>query len=142
LANNFSAKLSPQKSVLFFSPILKKVKGSPTTLQHQLKDSLVPPAAVGSAFRRLLRPRGIYGRRLRAANASFTHAALLDAFNSKDVSAAPPKQVPKNLETVETIVGLLPGGRLGALTRFLVQHRWWLLVLVALLLVAALLTGA
>ena len=30
--------------------------------------------------------------------------------------------------TVETIVGLLPGGRLGALTRFLVQHRWWLLV--------------
>jgi hypothetical protein len=74
---NFIQKLAPEKTLLFFSPILKKVKGSPTTLHYQMQQSNIQTAAVSASFRRLIRPRGAYYEKLKNADTTFSHVKLL-----------------------------------------------------------------
>src|SRR5262245_8989914 len=134
---NFIAKLDAQKAVVFFSPLLRKIKGSPTTLHQQMLHSPVPTASVTAAFRRLIRPRGAYFRRMAAANPAFTHAGLLQDLNDGKVSAAPPKQVPAGILTDSGLAEKLPGASIGPFLRFLIRYR--VLLLLLLLLIALLL---
>ena len=133
LKTNFIGKLDPRKTVLFFSPLLKKIKGSPTTLRHQMLESRIPTASVSPAFRRLVRPRGAYFKKLAAADPGFTHGGLLGDLNEGKVSAAPPKVTPAGILTDEGIAGQLPGRRFGSQLRHLIRHRLRILLLLLLL---------
>jgi hypothetical protein len=127
---NFISKLDSRKAVVFFSPLLKKIKGSPTTLHQQMLDSAVPPASVSPAFRRLIRPRGAYFRKLSAVDPAFTHGSLLKDLNDGRVSAAPPKQVPGGILTDTA----LAEGMLGTTgLQWLIRYRFWILLLLLLL---------
>lgn len=131
---NFVARLQPLQMIGFLAPVMKKVKGSPATLQHQLANSPIPPAAVDSALRRMIRPRGAYGKRLRQADPNFSQAALLDDLNEGRVSAAPPKEVPPSLITDDRGVAALPGTKIAPWLQWLIDHRLLLLVIILLLL--------
>jgi hypothetical protein len=138
IQTNFVQRLAPAEMLAVFAPVLKKVKGSPTTLFHQLPTSFVPPAALNSAMRRMIRPRGAYGKRLRAANASFNQGALVQDLNSGRISAAPPKQVSDSVITDERIADQLPNAHEPAWLQWVLTHR---LLLLVLLLVIALVIG-
>lgn len=133
LSANFSAKLDAPKTLLFFSPLLKKIKGSPTTLQHQMQDSLIPTASVSPAMRRLIRPRGAHFKKMVAADQGFSHAKLVKDLNDGRVSAAPPKKVPDGIITDQGIADKLPGHGLSALMKQLIGWRRWIFVLGLLL---------
>lgn len=139
---NFTDKLSAERTLIFFSPLLKKVKGSPTTLHYQLQQSTLPSASLSVAFRRMIRPRGPYFEKLKIADASFDHAAMIRDLNSGTISAAPPKQTPPGIVTTDTIVNGLPNGKYLPRARlFDMYGLWLLLILLVLLLFLALLTG-
>jgi hypothetical protein len=100
-------------------------------------------AALDSSLRRMIRPRGAYGKRLRQADAGFSHANLINDLNEGKVSAAPPKQVQPGLPTDEKLVEQLPESKLPGWVQWLIRNRLLLLiVLLILLLVLGLLTGA
>ena len=140
---NFVEKLKAPEMFAFFAPVMKKVKGSATTLYHQLENSNVPPATIDSALRRMIRPRGAYGRKLRQADAGFSYTALFQDLNEGLVSAAPPKKVPDTLITDEQLADQLPGSKLPKWIKWLIKHRLLILIIVLiLLLLLGLLTGA
>ena len=142
IQTNFVQRLAPAEMLAVFSPVLKKVKGSPTTLFHQLANSHVPPAAMNSAMRRMIRPRGAYGRRLRQANGAFTHANLVEDLNNGRITAAPPKQVPDSVITDERIAEQLPGAHEAPWLQWVLTHRLLLLIIVLVLALVLLFTGA
>ena len=142
IQTNFVQRLAPAEMLAVFSPVLKKVKGSPTTLFHQLTTSLVPPAALNSAMRRMIRPRGAYGKRLRAANASFNHGALVQDLNNGRISAAPPKQVSDSVITDDRIAEQLPNAHQPGWLQWILTHRLLLLMLLLLLAVVIAIAGA
>jgi hypothetical protein len=143
IQTNFVDLLKPPELFTVFAPLLKKVKGSPTTLFHQLENSNIPVAATNAALRRMIRPRGAYGKRLRQANGDFNHAGLIEDLNERRVSAAPPKQVAKDLITDARVTSQLPTANLPAWLTFVLRNRSLLLiVLLALLFFLGLLTGA
>jgi hypothetical protein len=140
---NFVARITPAETMALFSPVLKKVKGSPTTLHQQLAESTIPTAAVDAALRRMIRPRGRYGRRLRRADKEFDYSTLVGDLNDTRVSAAPPKPVPPQINTDKTLVDRLPTTSLPGWLLFLIRNRWLLLIVVLVLLLGvALATGA
>jgi len=140
---NFIQKLAPEKTLLFFSPILKKVKGSPTTLHYQMQQSNIQTAAVSASFRRLIRPRGAYYEKLKNADTTFSHVKLLQDLNSGKVSAAPPKQAPDNITRIDKVTAGLPAEKLSPFIKFLLKNNLLLLiVLLVLLLIIAIVSGA
>jgi hypothetical protein len=140
---NFVDHLTAIEKFTIFTPVLKKVKGSPTTLFNQLENSNIPPAAVDTALRRMIRPRGAYGKRLLQADAGFNHAGLINDLNEGKTSAAPPKQVPPSLITDEKLVAQLPDSNLPDWLKALIKNRLLILILLLiLLLLLALFTGA
>lgn len=142
IQTNFVNQLSVGDKLTIFSPVMRKVKGSATTLYHQVENSTLPVAALDSSLRRMIRPRGAYGKRLRQADAAFTHANLINDLNEGKVSAAPPKQVQPGLPTDEKLVQQLPESRFPEWVQWLIRHRLLLLiVLLVLLLILGLLTG-
>jgi hypothetical protein len=143
IQTNFVEHLSTTEKFAVFSPVLRKVKGSPTTLFNQIQDSKIPPAALDTALRRLIRPRGAYGKRLRQADPQFSHAGLIQDLNEGKTSAAPPKEVPPSLITDNKLVDELPESKLPEWLNFLVKNRLVILIiLLILLLFVALFTGA
>ncbi|MBO9618057.1 MAG: hypothetical protein J7539_03390 [Niabella sp.] len=133
IAKNFISKLSPEKNLLFFSSILKKVKGSPTTLQYQIEQSKIPAAAVSTPLRRMLRPRGAFFKKLQAADPNFSHGTLLQNLNNGTITAAPPKQAPADLFTDDTFINNLNTKTPAGILDFLFKHRLLLLILLLLL---------
>jgi len=140
---NFIAKLPAEKSLMFFSPILKKVKGSPTTLHYQMDESNIPTSAVSASFRRILRPRGAYFKKLKEADPNFSHVGLLKELNDGKVSAAPPKKTPDNINRVDTVVKDLPSEKRSDFLKWVAKNNLLLLIfeLIVILLII-LLTGA
>lgn len=143
IKTNFIQKLAPEKTLLFFSPILKKVKGSPTTLHYQMEESRLPTAAVSVAFRRILRPRGPVYKKITAADGAFSHAGLIQDLNEGKVSAAPPKQTPDGINRLDDLTKNLPGEKFSPIVLWLLKNSLLLLIIVlALLLLIGIFTGA
>jgi len=140
---NLGARLADPEKLAFFSPVLRKVRGSATTLEHQLGTSTLPAAAVSGAMRRFVRPRGGVAKRLKATDATFTHGKVIRGLADGTLTPAPPKPVPADLQTDTGASGRLPGVNLPAWMRVLIRLRLLLLLLVLLLLVVVgLVTGA
>ncbi len=143
IQTSFVDHLSQAEMFAVFAPVMKKVKGSPTTLYYQLENSAIPSAAIDTALRRMIRPRGVYGKRLRRADANFGYSALVNDLNEGKVSAAPPKQVPDSLITDQAYADQLPGAHPAGWVKFLLRYRLWILIaLLVILLLVGLLTGA
>lgn len=138
LKEAFTGKLTQGKSLLFFSPILKKVKGSPTTLHYQLEESLLPPAAVSTVLRRILRPRGPFFKKIAVADPTFSHTGMLNDINEGKISAAPPKPIPDGLPTVQDLVKKLPKKTYSPLLIWVLNN---LLLCLILVLIALLIYG-
>jgi hypothetical protein len=138
--SNLAAKLPAAQAVTFFAPVLRKVRGSPTTLQHLLNQSTLPQAAVSGALRRLVRPRGSLGRRIAARHPAFSHATLVAGLADGSLSAAPPKQPGTDLATE---AGVLERMQPSAFLSWLIRNRWLIFILILLLAVLLwLFTGA
>jgi hypothetical protein len=141
--NNFISKLQPEKTLVFFSPVLKKIKGSPTTLHYQLEQSNIPSASVSTAFRRIIRPRGPFFEKLRSVDVSFNHGSLLKDLNSLKISAAPPKKDPTGIQILDKIAANLPGSSYISFIKFILKYRlWFLIILLLIFLVLAVTTGS
>ncbi|HKZ12722.1 MAG TPA: hypothetical protein VJL81_02640 [Solirubrobacterales bacterium] len=133
---NLAAGMATTSKLIFFSPLLGKVRGSPTTLRGQLDESTLPAAALSGAMRRLLRPRGPVGGRLTAADSSFSHAALVEGMAAGQLTAAPPKPVPGDLVTDQSAgAGAGAGGLGGLIAKLAGRLRLLLALLLALLIV-------
>lgn len=140
---NFITKLPAEKSLLFFSSILKKVKGSPTTLQYQMDQSNIPTSAVSASFRRILRPRGAFYKKLKTADPNFTHSGLLKDLNDGKVSAAPPKKAPDNINRIDNVVKDLPSEKLSDFLKKIAKNNLLILIIeLIVLLIIGLITGA
>ncbi len=140
---NLAARFSAERTMAFFSPVLRKVRGSPTTLQHQLDQSALPPAAVSGALRRVTRARGPLARRVTAADPAFTHGALVRGLADGELTAAPPKIPSQDLATDTTLVSRVPDRTPPKWLLWLLRNRLLVvLVVLALVLVLAVATSA
>lgn len=79
-----------------------KIMGSPTTIRHQIRESQLPEAVFSAAFRRMMRPNGKLVQRMDAVE-TFDYQQLVEDLNEGKVSAAPPKETPSVLPTVEAL---------------------------------------
>ncbi|WP_316814300.1 hypothetical protein [Pedobacter heparinus] len=143
ISKKFTGKLTPEKTLLFFSPLLKKVKGSPTTLHYQLQESLLPSAAVSTTLRRIIRPRGPFFKKIAVADPSFSHSGMLNDINEGKISAAPSRLVPEGLPTVKDLTKDFPKTNYGpGLTWILSNLLLWLILVLLAILLFGLFTGA
>jgi len=134
---NLAATFAPERAIAFFSPTLRKIRGSPTTLQHLLTQSTLPTSAVSGALRRMIRPRGSIARRVAAIDPRFTHGAMVRGMAVGKLTAAPPKQPPGDLSTdAEAVDGLPPAP---APLPIILRYR---LLLFQLVLIALIILGA
>ena len=112
--------LPRERIVAIAAPVFGKVLGGATTLASKLKASRVPRAAVSSAFRKQLRPRGRLARRFFAIEARATAAGgVLQALDKGTLSTAPPPPpvvgatLERTNEVVETSAASLPAAPIG-----------------------------
>ncbi len=129
---NFVSKLKPTSMITIFAPLLKKVKGSSTTLYAQMQESSLPTSAISSAFRRITRPRGVFYKKLKAADQNFSHSTLLNDLNVGRISPAPPKLVPEGIETVNELNENLPASSYGPVLIWLIRNSLLFLIIVLL----------
>lgn len=131
--------------LMMTAPVQKRVIHQGFTLYHQASQSALTRAATSAPLRRMLRPNA---RLHRYAGLEGTADAnrLLERLNAGEVSAAPPKVVPKDLPTVEAVAtAMRPDGLEGDVLALLEAHPWlrrlplWLAIA---LLVLLLLSGA
>ncbi len=111
LAASASApSLSIQHTLQLTAPLHSRVLTRDETVRHFLADSTLPPAALSPNFRRALRPRGTLAKRINydPATPAVNPDSLLDRLAAGEVSAAPPREVPAGLPTLEDLGGTAP----------------------------------
>ncbi|WP_148306544.1 hypothetical protein [Gemmatirosa kalamazoonensis] len=140
---NFAGRLDEARTIAFLAPVLRKVRGSPTTLQHLLGASTLPRAAVSGALRRMLRPRGPVVRR---ADVAAPHATLVRGLAAGTLTAAPPKRpgtgLPTDAGAVQQLPPPPPVPTMPPGLAWLLAHAWLVIaLLLAALVVLGLLTG-
>jgi hypothetical protein len=139
---NLASHFTAERSVTFFSPVLSKVRGSPTTLRHLMGQSTLPAAAISGAMRRITRSRGAVAKRVTSADPTFSHGTLVRGLADGTLAPAPPKRAPADVATDTEVVERLPE-RADSRLEWLLAHRLLLLVLLLLLLLLlAIGTGA
>src|SRR5262249_10342695 len=85
------------------APVFARVRGSPSTIHHLVRQSRLPLAAYSGALRKLMRPRGLMARRvLPSGERRGAIGRLAQAINEGRVSAAPPRGEPSG-PTLESI---------------------------------------
>jgi hypothetical protein len=101
--------LPQDHAVALASPVFTKVRGSSMTLAALVKSSSVPRAALSTALRRQLRPRGSVARRFLPTSARANGiAGMVDGIGGGRISAAPPRP-PVGGATLEQINLALSG---------------------------------
>ena len=117
-----------------------RVRGSATTIAHQVARSRLTRAATHPAFRRLLRKRGPVMRKAVPQELRNT-ATLVEKIADGSVEAAPPKTAPAG----QLDLSQLPQSRLPDWLLAVLRSRpvgWLVLALLVLLVAAAIITGA
>lgn len=134
------AKANREKMLLLTAPVEKRIVTEGFTIYHHVATSHLQPAAVSAPLRRVLRPRG----RLLSSlpfDAEVKPGNLLGRINEGEVSAAPPKEVPPGVVTVnEAVKNMQPKDAPPWLIDWLRRYPWivyvpLLLALLILLLV-------
>ncbi len=133
------AALAPERAFPVLSPVLGKIRGSPTTIRALVQASTLPRAALSGTVRKALRPRGATARRFfgRADGLRATHGEVVKRLNAGSITAAGPRPRPAGPTLEEALAAFSPPqeplGWLASLGKLA-----WLLV-VALVLLAVLL---
>lgn len=123
------------------SPMLKKVKGSPSTLHAMLQESRLPSAVFSGAFRRVVRPNGGVARKLNPKT-RFNYSQLVEKLSDGRVTASPPKEIPGGLFTTQDIADAVFPSHLPSWLLWLLKFsRIILIVLLVLFILLALFTG-
>ena len=102
------ASPEPERLILVASPLLKRILGSPVTMQALLRQSPVTDAVLEPQFRRVSRPLGPLGRR--QGRAAMPRASnLLGRLNRGELNPAPPPKTSEALPTDGKLAqGLVP----------------------------------
>ena len=139
----FFAVVPPEKLLAVTALVHAKVMGSPTTIRQQLVSSRLRAPVFGSAFRRMVRPGGKMAQRLNAHGTPLRYEELVTAVNTGRVDPAPPREVPKDLPSVDDLAGAIRPRDLPAWLLFIIRHRLTVLILVLVaLVVLGVVTGA
>ncbi len=99
-------KLQNHVLLAISNPVLKRVKGSPSTIHQMLHESRLPEAVFSGAFRRLIRPQGFITKKLAAAG-RMNYSRLVADLNEGKITASPPKETPAGLFTTQDIATLI-----------------------------------
>jgi len=125
--------VSSERALMWTAPVSRRVLMGAKTVVALARASLVPPVYTSAAMRRSIRP----GARLMSSlpfTPDITPHNLLTRVNNADVSAAPPKEVPPAVPTVNQAAGAAePAGVPQWILDLLAKYPWlpWALLLVA-----------
>jgi hypothetical protein len=115
---------APEHFLAVAAPIQRRVLASGLTVQHRVRQSPVPAAAMSTQMRKALRPRGRVARRV-GFDGVRGAGNLLSRLNAGEVSAAPPKVVAPNLPTGDKLADELgPAGVPAWLVGLLLRYPW------------------
>jgi len=81
------------------APLHSRLRMSPSTLRRMIEDSRLPRAAASTAFRRVVRPRGSFARRVAGGGHTDRPRAMLERLNAGEIAAAPPRTRPSGAAT-------------------------------------------
>lgn len=93
---------NPEKALILTSPVHKRVVSAGFTVYHQIDTSVVTTAVTSVAMRRIVRPRGRFIQSL-PFDENIQPDNLVTRINDGEVSAAPPKQTPPGVLTVDDL---------------------------------------
>ena len=131
--------LSAERSLVLTAPVQRRVLADGVNVRHQITQSMVPRAALSPPLRRLLRSRDHVTKRL-GFNGPLGAEGLIGRINDGEISAAPPRETPGDLPTLEKLSeGLSPANPLGGLPDYFTRNPWLRWVLLALLLLVSVL---
>jgi hypothetical protein len=101
---------TPTRLLSLTAPLQARVLTGGVTLKFARQQSVTPTALTSPMMRRIARPGGPLARKLGLANGP--HATtMLEAVNAGTITAAPPKQTPTGITTVEDIAQASAGPR-------------------------------
>lgn len=135
--------LSSERLLAITAPVQRRVVANGQTVRYQVSQSTVPRAVFSAAMRRALRPRDHVATRLGFGTPKGAEQ-LVARINSGEVSAAPPRQTPEALPTLDEVADkLTPDTVLGDVLSTLSRKPWikWALLVLLLLLALLLLLG-
>ena len=93
---------SPSRLLAFTAPVQVRVLSGGITVRHARQQSLAPAVLTSPTMRRIIRPGGRIARKLELTTGP--HAGgLIEAVNTGAITAAPPKQAPPGITTVEQV---------------------------------------
>jgi hypothetical protein len=95
-----------EKALVLTAPVHKRVISEGFTVYHQMDTSIVPTTIGSVAMRRIVRPRGRLIRSL-PFEGEIQPDTLIDRINNGEVSAAPPKETPPGVVTVDEVADTL-----------------------------------
>lgn len=134
------ANVDPERALSLSAPVTGRLLVGGSTIVFNQTKSLVPPVLTSTAMRRVLRPGARLARRL-AFDGTATRRNLLARVNAGEVSAAPPKEAPPAVATVDQAAAAAhPAGAPIAILDLLARYPWLPYALIALgLLIAVIL---
>jgi hypothetical protein len=97
---------SLEKALVFTAPVHKRVVSEGLTVYHQIDTSVVATAVTSVAMRRIVRPRGRFIKSLPFGE-NIQPDNIITRINNGEVSAAPPKQTPPGVPTVDDLADSL-----------------------------------
>ena len=98
------SQLSAGALMAISKPVLSRIMGSPTTILHQINESILPSAVFSGSFRRLVRPNGKLVKKI-SVKSNFDFHRLVQQINSGAVTAAPPNRLPEVCRTRHNLPG-------------------------------------
>jgi hypothetical protein len=142
VALKFSQKVFQQLSsnalIAIGRPVLTRIMGSPATLFQQIKESRLPAAVFSGTFRKLAAPN----RRFSKKHKNFDYQDLVTALNDGKLTAAPPKETPGGVFTMQNAADKIAPRELPPPLTWLIENRKAIaIVLLIVLILLALLTG-
>jgi hypothetical protein len=90
----------PAQAAMLTAPVQARVMSGEITAAHRLATSAMPFAPLSAVTRRMLRPGGRVARHL-ALDAPAARAEVVQRIADGEITAAPPKQVPPGVVTVD-----------------------------------------
>jgi hypothetical protein len=124
--------LPPAKALQVTVSVHRKILGSPVTVYHHVRESLLPEAALGGAFRKLVRPHGLLAKRF-LPEPTHNVPQLVTQLNDGVITAAPPKVTSPDAPTLEN-VNAATAPHIPDWAKLMLKYNLWLLLLVLVLL--------
>jgi hypothetical protein len=137
----------PATAALLTAPVQRRTLSDGVTAAHRVASSAMPQAPLSAATRRMLRPGGRVARRMErpGAEGGGIAATVAQRIADGEVTAAPPKEVPPGVVTVDDAAAAADPAGVPRWLAELLRRAPWLrfpaLVLAAVVLVVALLLG-